>query len=80
MVKIMNSENGVEISIFDNIDSPFTLDLYMRRFIGEKKRIQAFHAVLTTQQAQELITDLESKIAQCEARNICGDYAQYHKR
>ena len=62
MVIIMKSKNDVEISVFDNTFTPFTLDLYMRRFIGEKRKIQAFHAELTPDQAKELIIDLQSKI------------------
>jgi hypothetical protein len=77
MVKIMNSQNGVEVSVFDNTVSPFTLDLYMRRFIGEKRRIQAFHAELTTEQARELIIDLQEKLNRCDERKTELAYQKY---
>ena len=73
----MKSKNDVEISVFDNTFTPFTLDLYMRRFIGEKRKIQAFHAELTPDQAKELIIDLQSKIETCEGRKTNKAYQKY---
>ena len=71
--------NGVEVNIFENKDtSPFLLDLYMRRFSGgESKKIQAFHAVLTPEQAVEIALELLDQARQCEGRRSNPTFAKY---
>lgn len=56
--RLYRAQNGVEYAVYPNRDEvrPRTLDLYMRRFYG--KRIQAFHAMLTPDEADELAKDL----------------------
>ena len=69
--KLMKAVNGIEVSVFDGRDSPFTLDLYMRQFMKDRRRtIKAFHAELTPEMAEELAKDLCDRAYQVRIRQI----------
>ena len=78
MVKIMKTVNAIEVSVFDNTGSPFTLDLYMRQFMNDKRKsIKAFHAELTPEMAEDLAKDLNAKAEQARNRMKSTEYRRY---